>query len=599
MRRLSRKTKFSILISIDFLAITSSYVLIYYLFFDIFYLSFHLLYGSFFAFCILFYFKMYSEILSQSGIYSQGYKIFLASLLSNLIFLISSESTLIIMLLSTLLSSIILIVIRSFGSLSENSISTFQNRLAIYGAGRAGSQLDLALSKSNMYQVAFFIDDDESLIGRVINGKPVLSVKELKNAFTKYNVNEVILVIPSLKIERKREIIKSLIKYNIKINTVPSINDIMSGKDKISNIIPFTINDLLGRSTVKANVNLLSKSINNEVVLITGAGGSIGSELSKQIIKLKPLKLILFDNSEHSLYQIERKISEMRISCEIVSVLGSILDSKLLERMQRQHGITMIFHAAAYKHVPLVEKNITQGVRNNIVGTLCLVEFAEKFLIKRFTLISTDKAVRPTNIMGATKRFCELIVQAKANNYKNKTIFSMVRFGNVLGSSGSVVPLFKEQIEAGGPVTLTHKSITRYFMSIPEAAELVIQSSAMAKGGEVFVLDMGDPVKIYDLAVAMIKFSGLSVKNEKTNTGDIKIEISGLRPGEKLYEELVIGDNISKTDHPKIMNCTEPYIELEEILKVISQLRNYIEQDSTEGILAILEQYVNGFSQSN
>ena len=467
----------------------------------------------------------------------------------------------------------------------------------VYGAGSAGRQLSIALNTSNEFNPVAFIDDDIEMQGNYIGGLKVISFNEFVRIFIRKNVTEVILAMPSISGSRRAKIIGALEPYAVHVRSLPAISEIAQGKIQISDLREINIKDLLGRDSVQPNRNLLGLNIQNKVVMVTGAGGSIGSELSKQILLLKPKILILFEQSEIALYNIDKELSNIQKSkVEIYSLLGSINDPKRIGYILEFFGVNTIYHAAAYKHVPIVEFNNAEGVRNNIFGTLNCAQLAVDHGVEAFVLISTDKAVRPTNTMGATKRFAEMILQAltikqsadeekkleqnstKNHYFKSKTKFCIVRFGNVLGSSGSVIPLFKEQIKAGGPLTVTSPKILRYFMSLNEAVELVIQAGAIGKGGEVFVLDMGEPVLIVELAKKMIRLSGLEVRDEATPNGDIEIQYTGLRPGEKLYEELLIGENISKTENSKIMMVQEDMLPWQELKLIIDQLVEAVEK---------------------
>jgi FlaA1/EpsC-like NDP-sugar epimerase len=443
-------------------------------------------------------------------------------------------------------------------------IGTRRNVL-IYGAGSAGRQLAAGLANSDDLKAIAFVDDDATLHGSVINGRHIYPPSQLSQLIAKLDIDDVLLAIPSTSRQRRNEIIDTLRDTSANIRTLPGINDLAHGRVTVNDLRELDIEDLLGRDAVPPNPHLLSKNIQGKTILVTGAGGSIGSELCRQILSQKPNILVLFDHSEFNLYTIEQellqRIAEANSLIKLVALLGSAQDTVRLEAMFKQWKPQTVYHAAAYKHVPLVEANPIEGVRNNIIGTKNVAEAALLHGVLDFVLISTDKAVRPTNVMGATKRVAEMILQAMAAE-KPKTCFSMVRFGNVLGSSGSVVPLFRKQIAAGGPVTVTHEDITRYFMTIPEAAQLVIQAGAMAQGGEVFVLDMGEPVKIVDLARRMIELSGLSLKSPDNPTGDIALEVVGLRPAEKLYEELLIGDDPQKTAHERIMKAKDEFVRL-------------------------------------
>jgi FlaA1/EpsC-like NDP-sugar epimerase len=460
-----------------------------------------------------------------------------------------------------------------------------------------------------------FIDDDPHLQGSTVNGIPVYPNIDLEDSIRRLDITDVLLAIPSANQIRRREIIDSLFGCGVRVRTLPGLIDLASGRVRISDLHDLDMNDLLGRAVVPPDVDLLEKNIRDQVVLVTGAGGSIGSELCRQIIKFSPKSLILIDSSEHSLYLIHEELKKVLIDLEdgrlaegsddnaapsikIVPCLASVRDGDLLLKIFKTHKPFTVFHAAAYKHVPLVEKNPAEGIRNNVFGTLTCAQVSVECAVSNFILVSTDKAVRPTNVMGASKRIAELVLQALAEvsvNGDHSPNFSMVRFGNVLGSSGSVAPLFSAQIAAGGPITLTHSCVTRYFMTIPEAAQLVIQASAMAEGGDVFVLDMGEPVRIYDLAVKMVYLSGLLVKDETHPHGDIEIKITGLRPGEKLYEELLIGDNPQPTPHPKIMKAHEEYLSWDELLQQLEKLNLALVACDAQMVREALKKLVPGY----
>ena len=539
----------------------------------------------------------YKDIFSETDISLILNKLLITSFSSNAALIFISNNGMINFVISFPLSILFIVFYRS--SIKNYLINNkYEKIIGIYGAGAAGNMLYSALTKSMEYKVCFFIDDDKSLIGRLSGGIPIISIQDVESHILKNDVKEIALAIPSISDNKKIRIINSLSTLGLKITKVPPLEDIILGKKSVDSLSEFTINDLLGRDLINPKKNLLNKSVSsNDAVLITGAGGSIGSELCVQVSKLNPKKLVLLDISEHSLYEIERKLLNDSCKCEVEVICGSILDDNLLQSIHEKYGINFIFHAAAYKHVPMVEKNVLQAIQNNVLGTQKLVEYAQRFNVKKFVLISTDKAVRPTNVMGATKRLCEIILQSQNSqnkkDKKNQTIYSMVRFGNVLGSSGSVVPLFREQIKKGGPITLTHKEISRYFMSIPEAVGLVIQSTTLASGGEVFVLDMGEPIKIYDLAKLMIKLSGKTLKDN--NNGDIEIKITGLRKGEKLYEELLIDNNVSKTTHEKIMCARETFLDYEITRDVINELRVAINNNNEKDALKILYENIEDF----
>lgn len=460
-----------------------------------------------------------------------------------------------------------------------NIVSTKARRVLVYGAGRAGQQLALSIRHETQVYLVGFVDDDVRLDGQRLDGIPVFDSTGLEILLAETDVDEVLLAIPSASRARRRAIIERLQKTDVYVRSLPSLTHIIEGSVTVNDLREIQIDELLGREAVAPNEVLMGKTIVGKTVMVSGAGGSIGSELCRQILQCHPKKLILLEQSEFALYAIEQELRKMIDATghdiPLVLELANVAERSTMMRVYGCHRPDTVFHAAAYKHVPLVEANPISGVRNNVMGTLHSVEAAGAFAVANFTLISTDKAVRPTNIMGASKRVCELILQARSERPGGSTIFSMVRFGNVLGSSGSVVPLFKAQIAMGGPITITHRDINRYFMTIPEAAQLVIQATAMAKGGEVFVLDMGQPVRIIDLARSMIRLSGLSVRDDEQPDGDIEIVETGLRPGEKLYEELLIGDNPEPTNHPRILRAQEklwPWAEMQTALNEIDDV---------------------------
>ena len=472
----------------------------------------------------------------------------------------------------------------------------------IYGAGSNGQQLSVMLKHAYRYRIRGFIDDNTKLHGNYLLGNKIFSPKDISKLVQKYNIKVILLAIPSASRRERKAIIDSLIPLKIKVQTIPDMEEILQGNAKIDELREVKIEDLLGREPVLPNQELLQKNILNKTVMVTGAGGSIGSELCRQIILNKPNILILFEISEFSLYSIHQELLEIikknNLSTIIHPILGNVQDIERLDRVLAHFNIDTIYHAAAYKHVPLVEYNIIEGIRNNIFGTYNVARCAAEHNVKSFVLISTDKAVRPTNTMGASKRMAELCLQALSEQLKDsQTCFSMVRFGNVLGSSGSVIPLFRKQILKGGPITVTHPDIIRYFMTIPEAAQLVIQAGAMAKGGDVFILDMGEPVRIVDLAKNLIQLSGLSVKDENSLKGDIEITYTGLRPGEKLYEELLIaGDNVQKTEHSRIMTAEEHYLPFDQLSSVLVQLEQACKNGDYMSIREILLNAPTGFN---
>ncbi|MDC2825190.1 nucleoside-diphosphate sugar epimerase/dehydratase [Rodentibacter pneumotropicus] len=471
----------------------------------------------------------------------------------------------------------------------------------IYGAGTTGRQLAVLLKHAYRYRIRGFIDDNAQLHGTYLLGNKIFSPKDISKLVKKYNIKVILLAIPSASRGERKTIIDSLIPLKVKVQTIPDMEEILQGNAKIDELREVKIEDLLGREPVLPNKELLQKNILNQTVMVTGAGGSIGSELCRQIILNHPSTLILFELSEFSLYSIHQKLFELvkkdNLSTKIYPILGNVQDIERLDRVLAHFDVDIIYHAAAYKHVPLVEYNIIEGIRNNIFGTYNVARCAAEHNVKSFVLISTDKAVRPTNTMGASKRMAELCLQALSEQLKDShTCFSMVRFGNVLGSSGSVIPLFRRQILKGGPITITHPDIIRYFMTIPEAAQLVIQAGAMAKGGDVFILDMGEPVKIVDLAKNLIQLSGLSVKDENNQKGDIEIAYTGLRPGEKLYEELLIaGDNVHKTPHSRIMTAEEVYLPFEQLSDVLTELEQACKSADYMAIRHILLSAPTGF----
>lgn len=472
-----------------------------------------------------------------------------------------------------------------------------RKNVVIYGAGAAGMQLAVALSMSKELKPIAFIDDNHTLHNLQINGLKVHGFSRLSFLIESNAVEEVLLALPSASNKRRKEIISLLEPYSVHIRTIPGVAELAQGKVKVEDIREIDIGDLLGRDSVEPDIELLNRNIKDKTVMVTGAGGSIGSELCRQIIKHTPTRLILFELSEFQLYAIEKELLKLETRIPITPILGSVCDKKRVGDVCSAFSVNTIYHAAAYKHVPMVERNPGEAIQNNIFGTLHTAQAAIETGVETFVLISTDKAVRPTNTMGATKRFAELILQALSQDKKlsKNTRFTMVRFGNVLGSSGSVVPLFREQISHGGPVTVTDRNIIRYFMTIPEAAELVIQAGAMGKGGDVFVLDMGEPIHIVELARKMIRLSGFEVKDENTPFGDIEIVYTGLRPGEKLFEELLIGDNVTEIDHEKIMRAEEEVIEWKQLYLLIQQLKTAKEKCDYELIRDALKSAVSGY----
>jgi len=473
-----------------------------------------------------------------------------------------------------------------------------KKNVLIYGAGSAGRQLLSSLENNPEMKVVGFLDDNHQFHNQSVLGQTVydpLSVDELIN---KKNIDLVLLALPLITRSKRNQIIDSLNKYKITVKTLPSIQDIVDGKISVSDIKDLTIEDLLNREQVQPNLELLSKNINSKVVLVTGAGGSIGSEICRQIIKLKPKKLLLLELNEFALYKISEELKNIAPNLKIIPLLINIQNSSRVEEVFKTFKIDTVYHAAAYKHVPLVEENICESVKNNVFGTFLIAQIALKYKVSNFVLISSDKAVRSTNIMGATKRLAEICIQALSNNQINHTKFAIVRFGNVLQSSGSVIPKFKKQIKEGGPVTLTHPDVTRFFMTITEASQLVIQAGAMAEKCEVYVLNMGKSIKIKDLIYKMIKLSGLTVKDVKNLEGDIEVKIIGLRPGEKLYEELLIGDNPQKTYHEKIQKAQDPFIPFNQLKINLDNLSSLLENNKIAEVKSLLGSLVLSY-QSN
>jgi FlaA1/EpsC-like NDP-sugar epimerase len=477
--------------------------------------------------------------------------------------------------------------------------------VVIYGAGRAGELLAQSIRHQVGLQLVGFVDDDPRLAGQKLNGVLIYPPHEFEELMRLRSINEVLLAMPGASMARRKQVIESLQPFNVHVRSLPSMGHIIDGKVAFTDLREVPVEDLLGRDPVQPNELLLGKTLLGKTVLVTGAGGSIGSELCRQIMRCSPARLVLLEQSEFALYSIQRELehsAQTSGGVELVSELASVVDADAVGRILSRWSPDTVFHAAAYKHVPLVEANPLAGLKNNAFGTRNVVLAAEQCHARHFILVSTDKAVRPTNVMGASKRLCELIVQARAalqNKSNPRTVFSIVRFGNVLGSSGSVVPLFKEQIRAGGPVTLTHADVTRYFMTIPEASQLVIQAGALAKGGEVFVLDMGEPVRIGDLAESMIRLSGLTVRNQANPDGDIEICEIGLRPGEKLSEELLIGDNPEPTAHPRIMKAREVMISWMDLEPALARLGEMLKAGDAAGSLWCLGKIVVEFKSSD
>ena len=474
-----------------------------------------------------------------------------------------------------------------------------KTRVLIYGAGSAGRQLLTSLENNLEMKVAGFLDDDPQFHRQIILGQTVYDPLNISRLIVKKNIHLVLLALPSITRKRRNQIINNLNKHKITVKTLPSIQDLVHGKVSVSDIKDLTIDDLLNRDQVEPNLELLSKNIKSKTVMVTGAGGSIGSEISRQIIKLKPKKLILIELSEFSLYKINEELKDLNESIKIIPLLLNIQNKSKVEEVFKNFNIDTVYHAAAYKHVPLVEENICESVKNNVFGSFIVIELALKYKINNFVLISTDKAVRSTNVMGATKRLAEICAQSLYHNQNLESKFAIVRFGNVLESSGSVIPKFKKQIKQGGPVTLTDPNVTRYFMTITEASQLVIQAGAMAEKCEVFVLDMGESIKIQDLIEKMIKLSGLSIKDSNNLDGDIEIKLTGLRPGEKLYEELLIGHKPLKTYHEKIQKAQDPFITFNKLKIDLDNLSNLIEENKVEEVKNTLSDLIPSYKSNS
>ncbi len=483
---------------------------------------------------------------------------------------------------------------------NQINLKNKKRRALIYGSGNAGVQLMNSLENSDLY-IEGFVDDNKQLTGRTLNGKIIYNSSDLKKIIQLKNVSQVLLAIPSLKRNERNRIFREISKYSVTVKALPTLSDLAEGLVQTTDIQEPNLEDLLGREQIEPHTDLMTKNTFKKIVLISGAGGSIGSELCRQIIKLKPKTLILFENNEFALHKVNSDLNEIKRknsqleNIKLVNLLGSVRDQKVVDQVINEWKPNTIFHAAAYKHVSLVEQNIIEGIKNNVFGTINILKSSVTNKVSTFVLISTDKAVKPINVMGATKRLSEMYLQA-LNKLNSDTNLTIVRFGNVLESSGSVIPIFKKQIQFGGPITLSDKNVTRFFMTIPEASSLVIQASAMSKKGEIFVLDMGKPIKILDLAEKMVRLSGLTVKDEHNLNGDIEIVIKGLYPGEKLHEDLLIGKNPLPTEHPKILKVEETFMKIEELEKKIEQLKILIDKRNIEEITQFFNNLSNEFN---
>ena len=479
-----------------------------------------------------------------------------------------------------------------------------QGRMLIFGAGVVGVQTASAMAMTRQFNLLGFVDEDPSKVGRTINGVPVFSPDQVPSMVTKLAVTDILLAIPSASRERRNKIIHSLRLLPVHTRTLPGLSDLASGRVTVRDFRELDIEDLLGREPVKPQTEQVSSRLRDQTILVTGAGGSIGSELCRQILQERPKRLLMLDHSEYGLYILHRELEALCTAqfpeVEVVPLLASVVNRPRLDWICATYKPQVVYHAAAYKHVPMVECNASEGIINNVTGTLNMAYAARDAKVGSFVLVSTDKAVRPTNLMGASKRMAELVLQTLASEAKSgDTCFSIVRFGNVLGSSGSVVPLFRDQLAHGGPLTVTHPEVTRYFMTIPEAVQLVLQAAAMAQGGEVFVLEMGEPVKILDLARRLVELSGLQVRDAANPDGDIELSFIGLRPGEKLYEELLIGDNPTPTEHPRIMKAHEAFMPLLQLQVQLDTLNHATSRHDEAAIRAVLKVCVDGFSEQS
>jgi FlaA1/EpsC-like NDP-sugar epimerase len=608
--KLPRKVKQLILLLIDLFIVVSSIFIAFYVRLG----SWHFPSNDLDLFLAMFIFPIFSlPVFWSFGMYSQiiryvGFKalwgiikaVSLYAILWGLITLMAKVESIprSVILINWLLVVISISGVRFFAQWALSEIK-LKNNVLIYGAGSAGRQLSTALAESKEYKPVGFIDDSNEIYSRVINGLKVYSTNNFEDLIKRKKIKEVLIAIPSISRVMRKKIIDFLEPYPVIVRSLPGVSELATGKVKVEDLFEIDLKDLLGRESFDSDNDLLQENIVNKVVMVTGAGGSIGSEICRQIFILKPKKIILFDISESSIYLINQELQYLKHSnVEIFPVIGSVIDIKRMEYICSYYKVNTIYHAAAYKHVPLVEFNQTQGVLNNAIGTMNAAQAAISSNVETFVLISTDKAVRPTNVMGASKRIAELVLQAYAKKNHN-TCFTMVRFGNVLDSSGSVIPLFRKQIESGGPITLTHVDVVRYFMTIPEAVRLVIQAGAMAKGGEVFVLNMGEPMRIYDLAIKMINLSGLTVLDDNHPDGDIRIVYTGLRPGEKLYEELLIDGDFSKTQNEFIMRAEEEMITWDKLKPILAEIDANARNGNSKKTMQLVRHLVPQYSPNN
>ena len=566
-----------------------------------------LFYSIIISFPIFIFFDLYKTIFRYSGINTifQVSKaiIFYAIIYAFLIVFIGIEGIpRTIGLIQPLIFWILIIAWRIFprkiiNRFLDNKKTYNSSNALIYGAGEAGIQLVRAMQESRDIFIKGFLDDNLKQQGCIIEGKQIYSPKVLDKLIKEKKINLILLALPSVSITKRSRIIKNLLKFKVQVRTIPGIDDLAKGNSLITDFLELNIDDLLGRIQVEPYEKLMKRNIFGKTIMVTGAGGSIGSELCRQIIRYGPRRILLIELSEYALYLIHSELENLNNELiEVIPLIASVQDSRRISEILSIWHPETIYHTAAYKHVPIVEHNLAEGLKNNLFGTFDFAKISLQFKVPNFVFVSTDKAVRPTNIMGATKRLAELSLQAlndKVSTDKDKrTKFSIVRFGNVLDSSGSVIPKFRDQIKNGGPITLTHKDITRYFMTITEASQLVIQAGAMAEGGDVFVLDMGEPIKIYDLAKRMIELSGKSLLSKKNMQGNIEIKITGLRPGEKLYEELLLSDNPIKTEHPKIFRSQEPFIKFKILIEELDNLNKLINKNDLDNIVLKLKSLV-------